>query len=97
MADRKNSPNFESLLQSEVPNGRHGKHRSIITKILSDLAQLQDGRAVKVPLVSLNDLKENVRSALNRESHKRGINVCTASDDMFLYVWQESGAKKTAA
>jgi hypothetical protein len=78
------------MLQKDVPNGRNGKHKAIVTRILSDLDQLQKGGAVKVPLAHLNESKEKVRSALNRATRKRGLNVATATDDMFLYVWNET-------
>ena len=42
-----------------------------------------------VPLADLAETKENVRSALNRATRKRGQAVSTASDDTFLYVWNE--------
>jgi hypothetical protein len=34
--------------------------------------------------------KEKVRSALNRAIHKTRRDVATASDENFLYVWNES-------
>ena len=40
-------------------------------------------------LAQLADTKEKVRSALNRATRKRGQRVATASDDTFLYVWNE--------
>ena len=40
-------------------------------------------------LADLADSKENVRSALNRATHKRGQAVATASDETYLYVWNE--------
>jgi len=43
-----------------------------------------------VPLAELEEGKENVRSALNRASHKGSRNVATASDTEFLYVWNET-------
>ena len=63
--------------------------RPLSTKILSDLDQIDKGVALKVPLVQLTDSKEKVRSALNRATRKDGRNVATASDDEFLYVWNE--------
>ena len=48
------------------------------------------GAALKVPLGELAESKENVRSALNRAIHKGDRNVTTASDDDFLYVWNET-------
>jgi hypothetical protein len=82
--------NFKAMLQKDVPNGRNGKHKAIVTRILSDLDQLQKGGAVKVPLAQLSESKEKVRSALNRATRKRGLNVATATDDTFLYVWNET-------
>jgi len=81
--------NFETMAYPDVPQGRNGKHKQIVTKILSDLDQLPEGVALKVPLAELEESKENVRSALNRASHKGGRNVATASDGDFLYVWNE--------
>jgi len=81
--------NFRTMAQVDVPQGRNGKHKLIVTKILSDLDQLQPGIALKVPLVDLAEGKEKVRSALNRATHKAGRSVATATDDIFLYVWNE--------
>jgi hypothetical protein len=82
--------NFRTMSQADVPQGRNGKHKQIVTEILSDLDQLPAGVALKVPLAELEESKENVRSALNRAIHKGGRNVATASDANFLYVWNES-------
>jgi hypothetical protein len=82
--------NFKTMAQLDVPQGRNGKHKQVVTKILSDLDQLPAGIALKVPLAELAESKENVRSALNRAINKAGRNVATASDANFLYVWNES-------
>ena len=82
--------NFKGMPQSDVPQGRNGKHKDIVTRILSDLDQVASGVALKVPLALLTDSKENVRSALNRATRKGKRNVATASDDTFLYVWNET-------
>jgi hypothetical protein len=81
---------FKGIAQADVPQGRHGKHKAIVTKILSDLDQVQKGVALKVPLAQLADTKENVRSALSRATRKSGRHIATASDDTFLYVWNET-------
>ena len=81
--------NFTSMRQADVPHSRNGKHKDIVTRILSDLDQVDKGTALKVPLTQLAESKENVRSALNRATRKRGHKVATASDDAFLYVWNE--------
>ena len=81
--------NFKSMLQADVPHSRNGKHKDIVTRILSDLDQVEKGAALKVPLAELAESKERVRSALNRATRKRGDKVATASDDTYLYVWNE--------
>jgi len=87
---KKAAMNFNTMQQVDVPQGRNGKHKQIVTKILADLDQLPKGAALKVPLVELDESKENVRSALNRAIHKGSRNVATASDADFLYVWNET-------
>ena len=82
--------NFRSMPQADVPQGRNGKHKQIVTRILSDLDQVEKGVALKVPLEHLAESKEKVRSALNRATRQRGRQVATASDDTFLYVWTET-------
>jgi hypothetical protein len=79
---------FESVLQVDVPTGRNGKHREIVSQLLSDIAQLEAGNALKIPLSELPDTKENIRSALNRATRERGVNIATSSDEDYLYVWK---------
>jgi hypothetical protein len=78
---------FKTMVQSDVPQGREGKHKLIVTTILRDLDKLGAGSALKVPLSDLVQSKEKVRSALNRATRKGGRHVATASDSNFLYVW----------
>ena len=87
---KKVAMNFKAMLQTDVPQGRNGKHKQIVTKILSDLDQIQKGVALKVPLAQLTESKEKVRSALNRATRKSRRNVATASDGSYLYVWNET-------
>lgn len=84
---------FESILQADVPKGRDGKHKQIVTRLLRDIAQLKPGSALKVPLEALPDSKENIRAALNRATHLRGIEVATSSDAEHLYVWKTNSKK----
>jgi hypothetical protein len=88
-AKKKPAMNFKAVPQGDVPQGRNGKHKEIVTKILSDLDQVPKGVALKVPLAQLAESKEKVRSALNRATRKGGRSVATASDAAFLYVWNE--------
>src|SRR5687767_10609187 len=89
--NRRSPMHFKSMPQTDVPQGRKGKHNGIVTKLLSDLDQLRTGIALKVPLAELADGKEKVRSALNRATRKSGGSVATASDGTFLYVWTKRG------
>jgi hypothetical protein len=79
---------FDSILQLDVPKGRDGKHKQIVTQLLSDIEQLATGLALKVPLSALPDTKENIRAALNRATRQRGMDVATSSDEQYLYVWK---------
>jgi hypothetical protein len=79
--------NFKVTERSDVPTGRTGKHKAIVTQILNDLVGLESGKALKIPLAELPDSKVNIRSALNRGARKYGRSVATAADEMHLYVW----------
>jgi hypothetical protein len=78
---------FKTVVQADVPQGRNGKHKEIVSTILMDLDKLKDGAAIKVPFDGLESTKERVRSALNRATRKAGLKVATATDANFLYVW----------
>ena len=79
---------FQAIHQLDVPKGRDGKHKRIVTRLLADIDRLKPRTALKVPLTALPDSKENIRSALNRASHQKGIEVATSSDADFLYIWK---------
>ena len=78
---------FQSIPQIDVSKGRDGKHKKIVTQLLSDISQLEPGSALKIPLSALPDCKENIHS-VNRATRFRGIEVATSSDAEFLYVWK---------
>ncbi len=82
--------NYQSIKQVDVPKGRDGKHKKIVTELLSDIEQLEPDRALRIPLEALPDTKENIRSALNRATHQKGIDIATSSDAEFLYIWRTS-------
>jgi hypothetical protein len=84
----KSAPRFGSVLRADVPTGRNGKHREIVSQLLNDIEQLEAGSALKVPLAELPDTKENIRSALNRATREREMAVATSSDDEYLYIWK---------
>jgi hypothetical protein len=87
---KKVAMNFKEMARKDVPRGRNGKHRQIVDKILSDLDRTKIGAAIRIPLVELDFSKEKIRAALNRATRKSHRHVATASDDTFLYVWNES-------
>ena len=89
------SMKFESVSQMDVPKGRDGKHKAIITLLLNDLRQLAHGAALKIPLRQLPDTKENIRSALSRAAAQQDINIATSSNEDFLYVWKTDPASVT--
>jgi hypothetical protein len=79
---------YQSIKKADVPKGRDGKHKRIVTQLLNDIEQLESGRALKVPLAALPDSKENIRSALSRATRQKGIEVGTSSDADHLYIWK---------
>lgn len=44
---------FESIKQVDVPFGREGKYKRIVAHLLSDIDQLESGRALKVPITDM--------------------------------------------
>ena len=83
----KSQRKFDTTARANVPNGRNGKHKLIITEILNGLAELDQGQSLKILLSELPDTKVNIRSALNRATRKLHRSVGTAADEEYLYVW----------
>jgi hypothetical protein len=79
---------FGSVSQVDVPKGREGKHKKIITLLLEDIARLKVGSALKIPLSELPDTKENIRAALSRAANQKKISIATSSNSEFLFVWK---------
>ena len=79
--------NFAKVLQVDVPHGRHGKHKDIVTDILDDLEALDEGSAIRIPLADLPASKEKIRAALSRACQQKGLKVVTSADADHLYVW----------
>lgn len=79
---------FKSVLQADVPKGREGKHKKIITQLLREIEALPKGSALKVPLAELPDTKENIRSALSRAAAHKELHIATSSDADALFVWK---------
>jgi hypothetical protein len=79
---------FDSVAQVDVPKGRDGKHKQIITLLLEDIARLKAGSALKIPLSELPDTKENIRAALSRAASQKKLAIATSSNSDFLFVWK---------
>jgi hypothetical protein len=79
---------FKSILQTDVPKGRDGKHKQIISQLLDEITQLAQGSALKIPLADLPDTKENIRSALSRAARQKNLGLSTSSDNDHLYIWR---------
>jgi hypothetical protein len=89
---------YSAVNQSDVPQGRKGKHRKAVSDILSDLTKLKPKQAVKIPLSTLAGEKmQNLRSALNRVTRERNIPVISSSDDKYFYVWRADATKSAQA
>jgi hypothetical protein len=92
MDDNENLPQapmrFDSIAQVDVPKGRDGKHKKIITQLLDDIAQLAPGSALKIPLAELPDSKENIRAALSRAAAQQKLPIATSSNSEYLFVWK---------
>src|SRR5437763_14583261 len=90
---RKPALNFTSMPQKDVPQGRSGKHKAIVPRILSDLDRAPKGTALKVPLAQLAETTETARSARNRATRTRGLSVATASGATALGLSQQTAAR----
>ncbi len=82
---------YQSIRQIDVPKSRLGKHAKIVEQLLRHLEELEPGTALKVALISLPATKANIRSALNRATHKKGLRVATSSDARHFYLWKVTG------
>lgn len=82
---------YQSIRQNDIPSSRRGKHAQIVEQLLRHLNELEPGTALKVALASLPATKANIRSALNRATHKKGLRVATSSDARHFYLWKVTG------
>ena len=88
---RDKRPKYESVSLPELRQGRLGKHHELVENILKQLRDVADGRAIKIPLDTVNGLsKANLRSALVRAASSRGTPVSTYSDNDNFYVWSRT-------
>jgi hypothetical protein len=69
---------------------RSGKHSEIVSKILSDLENLDASHALKIDLAQAGKKKADLRSALHRAAKRKNLVLQTTSDDKHLFVFQRS-------
>ena len=84
----KQSTHFPTIILSELPDGRRSKHTQIVSRILDELRELDKTRALCVPREGFGQEKlSNVRAAVSRAIKKQGLDVATATDDEYFYIW----------
>jgi hypothetical protein len=99
MANERKSRNPQPVAkyrQVEIANlktGRHGKHHDLVQGIVAELATLQPGSALEIPLADVGGVGlANLRSAVHRAASSSGLNIETVADDGKFYVWN-TGSK----
>lgn len=91
--DHPSPTNFETISHIDLPNGRKGKHHPLLVKVLQDLEQLPEGRAMRIPLANFGGSIADIRSAISRATKKIDTEIATSSDEHFFYLWKpESGS-----
>ena len=79
---------FSTIVLSQLPDGRRSKHTQIVTRILEELWELDKANALRISRESFGQEKlSNVRAAVSRAVKKYGLDVATATDDEFFYIW----------
>lgn len=84
----KQNSNFKTISQDDLPAGRRGKHHSMLLKVLEDLDQLDNGKAIRIPLGEYPGSVADIRSAIHRAVSKQKVEIATSSDEKFFYVWK---------
>ena len=72
-----------------LKTGRRGKHHELVQGIVRELATLQEGSALEIPLADVGGIGlANLRSAVHRAAASSGLGIETVADDGKLYVWK---------
>ena len=83
---RKN--HFSTIVLSELPDGRRSKHSQVVNRILEELESLDKESALRISRESFGQEKlSNVRAAVSRAVKKHGLDVASATDDEYFYIW----------
>jgi hypothetical protein len=76
---------------ADLKTGRHGKHHDLVQGIVQELATLQRGSALEIPLSEVGGVGlANLRSAVHRAAASNGLNIETVAADGKFYVWSAS-------
>jgi hypothetical protein len=88
-AHKNNGSHYAHVSLEDFRRGRRGKHHPLLESVLEDLKALPPGSALKIPVEEFGDLGvSRIRSAVNRATRSRDIEISTHFDGDFLYVWK---------
>jgi hypothetical protein len=74
---------------ADLKTGRRGKHHDLVEGIVQELATLQAGSALEIPLADVGGVGlANLRSAVHRAATSRGLEIETVADEGNFYVWK---------
>ncbi len=72
-----------------LKRGRRGKHHGLVQGIVQELAALQAGSALEIPLADVGGIGlANLRSAVHRAAASSGLSIETVADEGKFYVWK---------
>src|SRR6266849_11019231 len=76
---------------TSLKRGRKGKHHDLVLGIVEELATLEAGAALEIPLSNVGGVGlANLRSAVHRATASKGVEIETVADDGKFYVWKRS-------
>jgi hypothetical protein len=97
MKDRTKKPaafHFPAVSLAAVTTNRKGKHRKIVSNIMSDLERLDEFSALRINLAEVGVKKADLRSAIHRAAKTKRISLLTTSDETDLYVFHRPATNK---
>ena len=93
-SNKRKPPPVSKYRQVEITGlktGRRGKHHDLVEGIVQELATLQEGSALEIPLADVGGVGlANLRSAVHRAATSRGLEIETVADEGNFYVWKAS-------
>lgn len=83
---------YEKVLLADLKHGREGKHHDLMDGIFDEIATLEVGSALKIPLSGVDGVTlANLRSAVHRKAASKKFEVETVADRDNFYVWKRNG------